>query len=284
MHSVSISSYGSSYTRAHHTHTQPFNGPWSGTTRVGRYQKKHSPTHAHSDHWTSFINFLHLLRSIASSLFSLRTWQSSLTTSLQVLWSSCWSWTLYFIFHAFLHPLTPTRCKWRKMIKEARWSGWVWVGECSFWYRPTRVVPDQRPLNGRCCCCSSPNHHLFAAHAHTIAACSAVIPMLSSIPNLSLSSLLGILSFSLMPHIHLTILISARWSATTFSFLTGQVSLLCNMLLHTQLLYNLPLIINDMSLLVSSGTSCLNLYQPIRIMASTAASASPSTHTLRAHQ
>ena len=30
-------------------------------------------------------------------------------------------------------------------------SGWVWVGECSFWYRPTRVVPDQRPLNGRCC-------------------------------------------------------------------------------------------------------------------------------------
>jgi len=37
------------------------------------------------------------------------------------------------------------------VIKEARWSGWVWVGECFFWYRPTRVVPDQRPLNGRCC-------------------------------------------------------------------------------------------------------------------------------------
>jgi len=29
----------------------------------------------------------------------------------------------------------------------------VWVGESPFWYRPTRVVPDQRPLNGRCCCC-----------------------------------------------------------------------------------------------------------------------------------
>ena len=27
------------------------------------------------------------------------------------------------------------------------------MGESSFWYRPTRVVPDQRPLNGRCCCC-----------------------------------------------------------------------------------------------------------------------------------
>jgi len=25
------------------------------------------------------------------------------------------------------------------------------VGECFFWYRSTRVVPDQRPLNGRCC-------------------------------------------------------------------------------------------------------------------------------------
>ena len=44
------------------------------------------------------------------------------------------------------------RCKWRKVIKEAQWSGWVWVGECFFWYRPTRVVPDQRPLIGRCCC------------------------------------------------------------------------------------------------------------------------------------
>ena len=45
------------------------------------------------------------------------------------------------------------RCKWRKVTKEARWSEWVWVGECFFWYWPTRVVPDQRPLNRRCCCC-----------------------------------------------------------------------------------------------------------------------------------
>ena len=68
-----------------HTHTQPFNGPWSATTRVRQYQKKHSPTHTHPDYRTSFINFLHLLQSIASSVFSLRAWQSSLTTSLQVL-------------------------------------------------------------------------------------------------------------------------------------------------------------------------------------------------------
>ena len=62
-------------------HTQPFNGFWSGTTRVGWYQKKHT----HPDHRTSFVNFLHLLRSIASSSFSLHAWQSSLTTSLQVI-------------------------------------------------------------------------------------------------------------------------------------------------------------------------------------------------------
>jgi len=57
-------------------HAQPFNGRWSGTTQVGRYQKKHSPTHTHPNHQTSFINFLYLLRSIASSFFSLRAlWQ-----------------------------------------------------------------------------------------------------------------------------------------------------------------------------------------------------------------
>jgi len=54
-----------------HTHTKPFNGLLSGTTRVGRYQKKHSPTHTHPDHRTSFIIFLHLQRSMASSLFRL---------------------------------------------------------------------------------------------------------------------------------------------------------------------------------------------------------------------
>ena len=110
-----------------HTHTQPFNGLWSGTTRVGQYQKKHSPTHTHPGHRTSFINFLHLLWSVASSLFSLHAWQSSRTTSLQVLFG------LFLV----LDPLLHTRC------------------------------------------ISSPNHRLlFTARAHTITACSAVIPML----------------------------------------------------------------------------------------------------------
>jgi len=58
---------------------------------------------------------------------------------------------------------------------------------------------------------SSPDHHhLFAAHAHTNAACSAAIPMLCHLYLVSLNSLLGSLSFSLTTHIHLTILISAR--------------------------------------------------------------------------
>jgi len=35
------------------------------------------------------------------------------------------------------------RSKWRKLIKDVWWSGRVWVFECLFWYRPTRVVPDQ---------------------------------------------------------------------------------------------------------------------------------------------
>jgi len=65
--------------------------------------------------------------------------------------------------------------------------------------------------------------------------------IMSSNPSLSFHSLLRALSFSLMPHIHLTILISARWSATSFSFLSGQI-LLYDVLL-TQLLYSLPLII-----------------------------------------
>ena len=45
------------------------------------------------------------------------------------------------------------RCKWTKMIKDVRWSGWVWVGECFFWYRPTRVVKGPRLLNGCVCVC-----------------------------------------------------------------------------------------------------------------------------------
>ena len=54
-------------------------------------------------------------------------------------------------------------------------------------------------------CISSPNHCLlFAAHAHAIRACFAVVPRcMSSNPSLSLNPLLGTQSCSLMPPIHL---------------------------------------------------------------------------------
>jgi len=80
---------------------------------------------------------------------------------------------------------------------------------------------------------------------------------------ISLNRLLGTRSCSLTPHIHLTILISVHCSATSFSFLKGQVSLQGNILLCTQLLCNLPLTINDVCLLVSNGINCLNLFHSI---------------------
>ena len=42
--SPSLPSYTSQKYSLVHTHTQPFNGLLSGTTRVGRYQKKHTPS------------------------------------------------------------------------------------------------------------------------------------------------------------------------------------------------------------------------------------------------
>jgi len=70
--------------RTNQQQQRPFYGPLSGTTRMSRYQKKHSPTH-HPDHHPIFITFFHLPRSIASSLFKLRAWQSFCTTSFHVL-------------------------------------------------------------------------------------------------------------------------------------------------------------------------------------------------------
>ena len=142
------------------TYTQPLNGHLSRTTRASWYQKKHSPTHIHPDHQSSFTNFLHLLRTIASSLFNLRAWQCYSTTSLQILFGlplGLGSSTSYSI-----HFFTQSSSSFRST--------------CSY-YR-----------------------NLFCCNTN-------VMP---SIPNLSLSSLLGNLSFTLMPHIHLTILISAR--------------------------------------------------------------------------
>jgi len=68
-----------------HTHNR-FMALWilSRTTRVSRYQKKHSPTHTYRGHQSSLICVLHLLESMASSLFNLHAWQSFSTICLQV--------------------------------------------------------------------------------------------------------------------------------------------------------------------------------------------------------
>jgi len=70
-----------------HTQTHNhFTAIWilSGTTWVSQYQKKYSSTHTYRGHQSSLICYLHLLRSIPSSLFNLHAWQSFSTISLQV--------------------------------------------------------------------------------------------------------------------------------------------------------------------------------------------------------
>ena len=72
IHLISVSAFFCEDLSYKHLKQQPFNSRLSGTTRVDRYQKKHSPAHTHPGQRTSFITFLHLQQSTASSLFSLR--------------------------------------------------------------------------------------------------------------------------------------------------------------------------------------------------------------------
>ena len=56
----------------------------SRTTWVSQYQKKHSPSQTYHDSQSFLTCFLHHLRSMASFLFNLRSWQSFSTISFQV--------------------------------------------------------------------------------------------------------------------------------------------------------------------------------------------------------
>jgi len=73
------SSHSRSLTLTHartHAHTHNcFMALWilSRTTWVSWYQKKHSPTHTYRGHQSPLICFIHLIRSMASSLFNPRT-------------------------------------------------------------------------------------------------------------------------------------------------------------------------------------------------------------------
>jgi len=85
---------------------------------------------------------------------------------------------------------------------------------------------------------SSSNHCLlFAANAHTIATCFAVVPRLCHLILVSLSTLH--LELYLANHSHLCPL---KCHLIFLSY--GQASLPCNILLRIQLLYNLPLTVN----------------------------------------
>ena len=128
---------------------QSFYGPLSRTTRISRYQKKHSPTH-HHDHHPIFITFFNLLQSMVSSLLKLRAWQSFYTTSLRVLFGlplGLEPSTSYFI-HFFTQSMSSFH----------------------------NTCPYHRSLF----CCD--------------------IKIISSIPSLSLNSLLGPLSFLSITH------------------------------------------------------------------------------------
>jgi len=81
-------------------HFLPFEWDYSGEL----VPEKHSPTHTYPDHPPSFISFLHQLRSVASSLLSLRAWQFLHNLSLSPLWLPL-GWHLHFILYTFLYPI-----------------------------------------------------------------------------------------------------------------------------------------------------------------------------------
>jgi len=137
-------------------------------------------------------------------------------------WSSCSSNQRRWLESTMIHSILPVQFTCLTDFAQPL-SKFFLV--CFLAWHPPLHTPFLHTLSSFCSTC--PYHHnLF---------CSST-KIMSSIPSLSLNSLLG----TLMSHIHLTISISACWSATSCSFLTGQVSLPCNILLVTKLLYSLP--------------------------------------------
>ena len=93
--------------RQTNTHTQPFNGLMSGTTRVGRYQKKKTFTHSHPSWSLDILYHPPPFTTIHGILFAQFMSLTVLSDNLFAgpLWSSSWPWTLNFKFYAFLHPI-----------------------------------------------------------------------------------------------------------------------------------------------------------------------------------
>jgi len=93
------------YTVRYYYYYNCFMAVWilCGTTRVSWYQKNHSPSHTYRGYQSFLICFLHLLRSMASSMLNIHACQSFCTISPTFLWSTSWPGTLHFILHTFLH-------------------------------------------------------------------------------------------------------------------------------------------------------------------------------------
>jgi len=83
-----------------HTHTQRFYGPLSRTTRVSRYQKKHSPTH-HPDQLLP-STMIHSILPVQITCLAIFLHNLSPCP----LWSTTWSGALHLIFHTYLHPIS----------------------------------------------------------------------------------------------------------------------------------------------------------------------------------
>jgi len=186
--------------------------------------------------------------------------------------------------HAFRDHQSSLICffhlKWSmasSLYNPRAWQSFSTISQQVFFAQPLGLAPSTsysihfftQSLSSLCSTC--PYHR-------NLYCCSTKI--MSSNPSLSRNPLLRTLSCSLMPHIHLTILISARWSAAWFSFLMGQVSLACK---HTTLDTTAVQSPSYYQWCILTGkqwyqlSEFLNLFHSIRILVSTAASASPST-------
>jgi len=136
----------------------------SGTTRVSRYQKKHSPTHTYRGHPSFLICFIYY--DPWHTPCSIYVPDSLVTISVQV-------------FFGLPPGLAPSTSYSIRFFTQSLSS-----------FRSTCLY----------------HRNLFCFSTK----------IMSSNPSLFLNPILGTLSCCLAPHIHLTILISARWSANSF--------------------------------------------------------------------
>ena len=59
------------------------------------------------------------------------------------------------------------RSKWRKLIKDVWWSGWVWVGECFFLVPAYPGSPRPKAVKRLCVCVSLPRYNKYYTYEHT---------------------------------------------------------------------------------------------------------------------